>query len=142
MVSLFTLGVSFISGVFYACRWLWNMLVGAILSVSASILDGCDGRSLVEASGIRFRLLLETDLRLPLLFVYLRGYGDQAFSGVQASGPIWYGVAAVLGAIASFSPLGSSDTSSRADVPNDTWNLADAGRQSTIEPFVIPRPEF
>ena len=43
MVSLFTLGVSFLAAVFFACGGYWNMLMGAILSLFASILDGCDG---------------------------------------------------------------------------------------------------
>src|SRR5260370_40115536 len=45
MVSLFTLGVSFLSGVFFAFGGYWNMLLGAILSVFASILDGSDGEA-------------------------------------------------------------------------------------------------
>ena len=43
MVSLFTLGVSFLSGVLFACGGYWNMLLGAAVSLFASILDGCDG---------------------------------------------------------------------------------------------------
>ena len=43
MVSLFTLGVSFLSGLYFAFGGYWNMLLGAVLSVWASILDGCDG---------------------------------------------------------------------------------------------------
>ena len=43
MVSLFTLGVSFASGVYFGLGGYWNALMGAILSVWASILDGCDG---------------------------------------------------------------------------------------------------
>ncbi len=43
MVSLFTLGVSFMAGVYFAWGGYWNSLVGAILSVFASILDGSDG---------------------------------------------------------------------------------------------------
>lgn len=43
MVSVFTLGVSFASGVYFASGGYWNALIGAILSVWASILDGCDG---------------------------------------------------------------------------------------------------
>lgn len=43
MVSLFTLGVSFSAGVFFAFGGYQNMLLGAILSLFASILDGCDG---------------------------------------------------------------------------------------------------
>src|SRR5271166_2309255 len=43
MVSLFTLGVSFASGLYFAFGGYWNTLIGAVLSVWASILDGCDG---------------------------------------------------------------------------------------------------
>jgi phosphatidylglycerophosphate synthase len=43
MVSLFTLGVSFAAGVFFAFGGYLSMLVGAVLSVWASILDGSDG---------------------------------------------------------------------------------------------------
>jgi phosphatidylglycerophosphate synthase len=43
MVSLFTLGVSVMAGVYFALGGYWNMLVGAVLSVFASILDGSDG---------------------------------------------------------------------------------------------------
>ena len=43
MVSLFTLGVSFLAGAFFALGGRGNMCLGAILSVFASILDGCDG---------------------------------------------------------------------------------------------------
>ena len=43
MVSLFTLGVSFLAGTFFALGGRGNMLLGALLSVVASILDGSDG---------------------------------------------------------------------------------------------------
>ncbi len=43
MVSLFTLAVGFVSGLFFACGGYWNTVFAAILSVWASILDGCDG---------------------------------------------------------------------------------------------------
>jgi phosphatidylglycerophosphate synthase len=43
VVSLFTLGVSFLAGLFYAFGGYGNMVLGALLSVFASILDGCDG---------------------------------------------------------------------------------------------------
>ena len=43
MVTLFTLGVSIASGVFFALGGYWNTLLAAVLSVWASILDGCDG---------------------------------------------------------------------------------------------------
>ena len=43
MVSLFTLGVSFAAGLYYAFGGYWHTVIGASLSVWASILDGCDG---------------------------------------------------------------------------------------------------
>lgn len=43
MVSLFTLGVSFLCGVFFAYGGYRNMLIGAVLGLVASVLDGCDG---------------------------------------------------------------------------------------------------
>lgn len=43
MVSVFTLAVGIAAGAFYACGGYWNTLMGAVLSVGASILDGCDG---------------------------------------------------------------------------------------------------
>jgi phosphatidylglycerophosphate synthase len=51
MVSIFTLGVGIASGVFFAFGGYWNVLAGAVLSVWASILDGCDGEV------ARFKLL-------------------------------------------------------------------------------------
>jgi uncharacterized protein (TIRG00374 family) len=43
MVSMLTLGVGVVSATFFACGGYWNVLAGAVLSVWASILDGCDG---------------------------------------------------------------------------------------------------
>ena len=43
MVSLFTLAVGFVSGLLFACGGYWNTVFAAVLSVWASILDGCDG---------------------------------------------------------------------------------------------------
>lgn len=51
MVSLFTLGVSFAAGAFLAMGGYWNMLTGAVLSWSASVLDGCDG----EVARLKFQ---------------------------------------------------------------------------------------
>jgi len=43
MVSLLTLGVGIAAGTFFAWGGYWPTLTGAVLSVWASILDGCDG---------------------------------------------------------------------------------------------------
>jgi phosphatidylglycerophosphate synthase len=43
LVSIFTLGVGFASGLFFAYGGYWNALFGALLCLFASILDGSDG---------------------------------------------------------------------------------------------------
>jgi phosphatidylglycerophosphate synthase len=43
MVSLFTLVMSLAAGVCFAVGGYWNCLIGAVLGVVTSILDGCDG---------------------------------------------------------------------------------------------------
>ncbi len=89
MVSLFTLGVSLAAGVSYALGGYWNTLLGALLSVWASILDGCDGevaRLKLQASD--FGCWLETACDyLYYLFIFagmtiglVRSSGDSAFA--------------------------------------------------------------
>jgi len=61
MVSMFTLLVSFVSGYYFALGGYWNMLFGAVLSVSASILDGCDGEvARIKLQSSDFGCWLET----------------------------------------------------------------------------------
>jgi phosphatidylglycerophosphate synthase len=43
MVSIFTLGVGMASAAFFAYGGYWSTLLGALLCLFASILDGCDG---------------------------------------------------------------------------------------------------
>ena len=43
MVSLFTLALSIVAAGFFALGGYWNCVVGAVLGVWGSILDGCDG---------------------------------------------------------------------------------------------------
>ena len=43
MVTIFTLGVGFASGAFFALGGYWNTLLGAFLCLLSSILDGSDG---------------------------------------------------------------------------------------------------
>jgi phosphatidylglycerophosphate synthase len=51
MVSLFTLGVSLAAGVAFAYGDYLHTLLGAALSLVASILDGCDG----EVARLKFQ---------------------------------------------------------------------------------------
>lgn len=107
MVSLFTLGVSFLSGVYFGLGGWMHMVVGALLSLAASILDGCDG----EVARLKFQ---ESDFGcwmdticdyLYYVFVFVgmtfglaRSSGDQAYF-------LW-GALLLFGAIASFLTTG------------------------------------
>jgi phosphatidylglycerophosphate synthase len=101
MVSLFTLGVSVAAGASYALGGYLNTLLGAILSVWASILDGCDGevaRLKLQASD--FGCWLETACDyLYYLFIFAgmaiglaRSSGNRAFEA--------WGAALLFGAVA------------------------------------------
>ncbi|MGA8668832.1 MAG: CDP-alcohol phosphatidyltransferase family protein, partial [Terracidiphilus sp.] len=89
MVSGFTLGVSFAAGVSYAVGGYWNTLLGAVLSVWASILDGCDGEvARLKLQSSDFGCWLETACDyLYYLFIFagmaiglVRSSGNSAFA--------------------------------------------------------------
>ena len=90
MVSLFTLGVSFAAGASYALGGYWNTLLGAVLSLWASILDGCDGevaRLKLQASD--FGCWLETACDY---LYYLFIFAGMAIGLVRSSGNSAFGV--------------------------------------------------
>jgi len=103
MVSLFTLGVSFASGVLFALGGYWDTLAGALLSVWASILDGCDGevaRLKLQASD--FGTWLETFCDyLYYLFIFAGMAIGLARSKEDPVYLIWGGVL-LFGAITTF----------------------------------------
>jgi phosphatidylglycerophosphate synthase len=101
MVSLFTLGVGFLAGAFFAFGGRGNMLIGAILSVFASILDGCDG----EVARLRFQdsafgCWLETVCDY-LYYVFI--FAGMTI-GLLGRGPVYviWGSLLFFGAVASF----------------------------------------
>jgi len=103
MVSLFTLAVGLASGVLFAVGSYWYMLAGAIASLWASILDGCDGEvarlKLMESN---FGCWLETVcdyLYYLFLFVGLT-LGLERTSGSKAY--FVGGAVLFIGAVASF----------------------------------------
>src|SRR5258708_4094667 len=103
MVSLFTLGVSFLSGVFFAFGGYWNMLLGAILSVFASILDGSDGEvARMKLQESAFGCWLET---ICDYLYYLFIFAGMTIGLLRTSGTrtwlIW-GCLLLFGAVASF----------------------------------------
>ena len=103
MVSLFTLGVGLVAGIFFARGSYWNMLTGAVLSVWASILDGCDG----EVARLK---LMETDFGCWLETVcdwlyYLFIFGGIAVGLTKTLEPLTvvaWGSWLLLGAVMSF----------------------------------------
>src|SRR6202035_1525893 len=103
MVSLFTLVVGFASGLLFASGGYWKMLAGAVLSVWASILDGCDG----EVARLK---LMESDFGCWLETVcdwlyYLFIFAGMAIGLSKALGPstvITWGSMLIFGAVMSF----------------------------------------
>ena len=103
MVSLFTLGVGVAAGAFFACGGYWNVLVGAVLSLWASILDGCDG----EVARLK---LLESDFGCWLETVcdylyYLLIFAGLAIGLIRTSDQriyLTWGILLLFGAVMSF----------------------------------------
>lgn len=103
MVSLFTLGVGIVSGIFFARGGYWNMVIGAVLSVWASILDGCDG----EVARLK---LMESDFGCWLETIcdylyYLLIFAGMAIGLMRGSGGRMYliwGALLLAGAVTSF----------------------------------------
>ena len=101
MVSLFTLGVSFLAGAFFAFGGRGNMLLGAMLSVFASILDGCDGEvARLTFQESAFGCWLETVCDY-LYYVFIFA---GMMIGLLGRGPVYmiWGSVLFFGAVASF----------------------------------------
>ena len=103
MVSVFTLGVGLAAGLSFARGGYWNMLAGAVLSLFASILDGCDG----EVARLK---LMESDFGCWLETVcdwlyYLFVFAGMAIGLSKTLGPseaILWGSLLLFGAVMSF----------------------------------------
>ena len=101
MVSLFTLGVGFSAGAFFALGGRGNMLLGAILSVFASILDGSDGEvARLTFQDSAFGCWLETVCDY-LYYVFIFA---GMMIGLLGRGPIYWiwGALLFFGAVATF----------------------------------------
>ena len=107
MVSIFTLGVGIASASFFACGGYWNTVLGALLCLAASILDGCDGEvarlKLLESD---FGCWLETvcDYLFYLFLFVGMTIGLWRSSGSRAY--LVYGGLLLFGALASFLATG------------------------------------
>jgi uncharacterized protein (TIRG00374 family) len=109
MVTLFTLGVSFLAGVFFSLGGYWNNLLGALLSIWASILDGCDGEvARLKLQASKFGCWLETICDyLYYLFIFAgMSIGLTKSRGTEAY-LVWGGFL-LFGAVASFLAVGSA----------------------------------
>ena len=107
MVSLFTLLVSFASGYYFALGGYWNMLLGAVLSVWSSILDGCDGEvARIKLQSSDFGCWLETVCDY---LYYLFVFGGMSLGLARTFGGKFYlewGAVLGFGAITSFLTVG------------------------------------
>jgi len=139
MVSLFTLGVSFAAGVFFALGGYWHMLSGAVLSWFASVLDGCDGEvARLKLQESEFGCWLETICDyLYYLFIFV----GMTIGLVRESGSRSYlawGALLIFGALASFFTTGLQRhhlTSGRPEQYLGTWHKEAESRSSN--PFLL-----
>ena len=103
MVTLIVLLVSFGSGAFFALGGYWSTLVGAFLSVAASVLDGCDGEvARLKLQSTRFGCWLETVCDY---LYYLFVFGGLALGLTRSSGNriyLTWGALLFFGAVMSF----------------------------------------
>ena len=146
MVSVFTLGVGVASGLFFACGGYWNTLVGAVLSLWASILDGCDG----EVARLK---LLESDFGCWLETIcdylyYLLIFGGIAIGLARTSGnPMYLTLGAVLlvGAVMSFLVAGFGRSRLAAGRPEQylrIWQKKAENRRSNPILYIGRHTEF
>lgn len=146
MVSLFTLGVGLLSGVFFALGGYWNMLSGAALSLLASMLDGCDG----EIARLK---LLESDFGCWLdtlcdYLSYLFLYAGIAIGLARTSGnKVYLGLCILLffGAILVFTISGLQRrqlTNGRPEKLLEIWQKKAESRRSNPLLYVARHTEF
>lgn len=109
MVTLFTLGVSFLAGVFFALGGYWSTVIGALLSVWASILDGCDGEvARLKLQASKFGCWLETVCDyLYYLFIFV-GMSIGLTRSRETEAYLVWGGFLLFGAVASFLAVGSA----------------------------------
>jgi phosphatidylglycerophosphate synthase len=146
MVSLFTLGVSFIAGLFFAFGGYRNMLVGAILSLFASILDGCDGEvARLKLQESDFGCWLET---ICDYLYYLFIFAGMTIGLVRSSGTksyfVWGGLL-IFGAVVSFLVTGLQRhrlTAGRPEQLLTIWQTQAASRRSNPFLYIGRHTEF
>ena len=103
MVSLFTLGVSLASGLYFAFGGYWNTLLGAALSLWASILDGCDGEvARLKLQSSPFGCWLDTICDYLYYIFMFAGMSIGLARSMHAERFLFWGAALFVGAILTF----------------------------------------
>jgi phosphatidylglycerophosphate synthase len=146
MVSLFTLAVGLASSLLFATGGYWYMLAGALLSLWASILDGCDGEvarlKLMESD---FGCWLETACDYLYYLSLLIGLmlGLERTSGSKAY--LIGGAVLLFGAVASFLTVALQRhvlASERPEQLLQIWQEHVDSRRSNLLLFVSRHTEF
>jgi len=107
MVSIFTLGVGIASASFFAYGGYWNTLLGAILCLWASILDGCDGEvARLKLQESEFGCWLETMCDYAFYLFLLVGMTIGRWRSTGTRTYLVYGGLLLFGALASFLAAG------------------------------------
>jgi uncharacterized protein (TIRG00374 family) len=138
MVTIFTLAVGFASGAFFALGGYWNTLIGALLCLFASILDGCDGEvARLKLQESAFGCWLETVC--DYLF-YLILFAGMTIGLWRSSGSRMYlacGALLLFGAIASFLAAGWQRHRLAAERPEQLLKIWQAQAESrSSNPFL------
>lgn len=146
MVTWFTLGVSLASGAYFGLGGYWNSLIGAALSLWASILDGCDGEvARLKLQGSAFGCWLDTVCDyLYYLFIFAgmvigqtRYFGSRRF--------LYWGVALFAGAISTFIIASLGRNRMSGDHPEQylaKWQKAAESHRSTVLIYIGRYTEF
>ena len=107
MVSIFTLGVGIASAAFFAYGGYWSTLLGALLCLFASILDGSDGEvARLKLQESDFGCWLETICDYAFYVFLLVGMAIGRWRTSGSKTYLVYGGLLLFGALASFLALG------------------------------------
>jgi phosphatidylglycerophosphate synthase len=146
MVSLFVLGVSFSSGVLFARGGYLNTVAAALVSVAASILDGCDGEvARLKMQDSAFGCWLETVCDY-LYYVFI--FAGLTLGLLKSSGSgVWLGWGGILlfGAVMTFVTTAFSRHRLAQRRPEELlriWQRQAETRKSNPLLFIGRRTEF
>ncbi len=146
LVTLFTLWVSFGAGLFFAYGGYWATLMGALLSVWASILDGCDGEvARLKLQVTDFGCWLDTVCDY-LYYAFV--FGGMAIGFARTIGTrftLLWGPLLLLGAIASFLATGFARhhfSGNRPEAFLATWQKKAERRRSNPLLYIGRHCEF